>query len=163
MTRILVVEDSPTQAQQLQFHTGGRANFSVELALPNAEIRAAKRVADQAFDMIISDIMMPGPVGLRVVATASRRMPRGSIFRLILLSTLADPMDIIRGLECGCRQTLSPSRTNRSRLIDRIQNGCSRIDVREFRGKTCVRRRGSFFSERNSSSIRKKGADPSTC
>jgi DNA-binding response OmpR family regulator len=57
MTRILVVEDSPTQAQQLQLILEAD-EFEVVLAA-DAEI-ALKLFDDQAFDMIISDIMMPG-------------------------------------------------------------------------------------------------------
>ena len=60
MMRILVVEDSPTQAQQLQLILEAE-QFAVDLAA-NAEI-ALQLFADHAFDMIISDIMMPGLSG----------------------------------------------------------------------------------------------------
>src|SRR5882757_2003463 len=97
MTRILIVEDSPTQAQQLQFILEAE-QFSVELA-PNAEV-ALQRVADEAFDMIISDIMMPGLSGYELCDRV-KKDAKGFNIPVILLSTLADPMDIIRGLECG--------------------------------------------------------------
>jgi signal transduction histidine kinase len=97
MMRILVVEDSPTQAQQLQLILEAD-QFAVDLA-PNAEI-ALQRFADHAFDMIISDIMMPGLSGYEL-CDRIKKHARGHNVPVVLLSTLADPMDIIRGLECG--------------------------------------------------------------
>jgi signal transduction histidine kinase len=116
MTRILVVEDSPTQAQQLQFILEAE-QFSVELA-PNAEI-ALQRVADQAFDMIISDIMMPGLSGYELCDRV-KKDANGFNIPVILLSTLADPMDIIRGLECGADNFITKP-YEPEQLIDRIQ------------------------------------------
>ena len=116
MTRILVVEDSPTQAQQLQFILEAE-QFSVELA-PNAEI-ALQRVADQAFDMIISDIMMPGLSGYELCDRV-KKDAKGFNIPVILLSTLADPMDIIRGLECGADNFITKP-YEPEQLIDRIQ------------------------------------------
>jgi signal transduction histidine kinase len=116
MTRILVVEDSPTQAQQLQFILEAE-QFSVDLA-PNAEI-ALQRVADQAFDMIISDIMMPGLSGYELCDRIKKDAKSLNI-PVILLSTLTDPMDIIRGLECGADNFITKP-YEPEQLIDRIQ------------------------------------------
>jgi signal transduction histidine kinase len=116
MTRILVVEDSPTQAQQLQFILEAE-QFSVDLAL-NAEI-ALQRVADQAYDMIISDIMMPGLSGYELCDRIKKDAKALNI-PVVLLSTLADPMDIIRGLECGADNFITKP-YEPEQLIDRIQ------------------------------------------
>jgi len=116
MTRILIVEDSPTQAQQLQFILEAE-QFSVDLA-PNAEI-ALQRVADEAFDMIISDIMMPGLSGYELCDRV-KKDAKGFNIPVILLSTLADPMDIIRGLECGADNFITKP-YEPEQLIDRIQ------------------------------------------
>ena len=97
MMRILVVEDSPTQAQQLQLILEAE-QFAVDLAA-NAEI-ALQLFADHAFDMIISDIMMPGLSGYEL-CDRIKKDERGHNVPVVLLSTLTDPMDIIRGLECG--------------------------------------------------------------
>jgi signal transduction histidine kinase len=116
MTRILVVEDSPTQAQQLQFILEAE-QFSVDVAL-NAEI-ALQRIADQAFDMIISDIMMPGLSGYELCDRIKKDAKALNI-PVVLLSTLADPMDIIRGLECGADNFITKP-YEPEQLIDRIQ------------------------------------------
>ena len=97
MTRILVVEDSPTQAQQLQLILEAE-RFAVVLA-PDADA-ALRRLADSSFDMVISDIMMPGRSGYEL-CDQIKRDTRWRDTPVILLSTLVDPMDIIRGLECG--------------------------------------------------------------
>ena len=115
MTRILVVEDSPTQAQQLQFVLEAE-QFAVDLA-PNAEI-ALQRLADSSFDMIISDIMMPGLSGYEL-CDRIKKDARGHDIPVILLSTLVDPMDIIRGLECGADNFITKP-YEPDQLIDRI-------------------------------------------
>ena len=115
MTRILVVEDSPTQAQQLQFILEAE-RFAVDLA-PNAEI-ALQRFADSPFDMIISDIMMPGLSGYEF-CDRIKKDARGHDIPVILLSTLVDPMDIIRGLECGADNFITKP-YEPDQLIDRI-------------------------------------------
>jgi signal transduction histidine kinase len=115
MTRILVVEDSPTQAQQLQLILEAE-QFAVDVA-PNAEI-ALQRFADSSFDMIISDIMMPGLSGYEF-CDRIKKDARGHDIPVILLSTLVDPMDIIRGLECGADNFITKP-YEPDQLIDRI-------------------------------------------
>jgi signal transduction histidine kinase len=116
MTRILVVEDSPTQAQQLQLILEAE-RFAVDVAA-NAEI-ALQRFADQAFDMIISDIMMPGLSGYELCERI-KQDPRGHNIPVVLLSTLIDPMDIIRGLECGADNFITKP-YEPEQLVDRIR------------------------------------------
>jgi signal transduction histidine kinase len=115
MTRILVVEDSPTQAQQLQFILEAE-RFVVELAR-NAEI-ALQRFAELSFDMVISDIMMPGLSGYELCDRIKKDV-RGHDIPVILLSTLVDPMDIIRGLECGADNFITKP-YEPDQLVDRI-------------------------------------------
>jgi signal transduction histidine kinase len=116
MTRILVVEDSPTQAQQLQFILEAD-EFVVDLAA-DAEI-ALKFFDDQAYDMIISDIMMPGLSGYELCRRI-KQDPRGHDIPVVLLSTLVDPMDIIRGLECGADNFITKP-YEAEQLVERIR------------------------------------------
>ncbi|MBI4565713.1 MAG: response regulator [Planctomycetes bacterium] len=97
MTRILAVEDSPTQAEQLRLILEAE-RYAVEVARDGQE--GLDRLAVEKFDLVISDILMPGISGYdlcrRVRSTAAtRELP------VILLTTLGDPMDIIQGLESG--------------------------------------------------------------
>jgi signal transduction histidine kinase len=116
MTRILVVEDSPTQAQQLQIILEAE-RYAVDLAA-NAEI-ALRIFADQSFDMIISDIMMPGLSGYELCHRIKQDQ-RGHDIPVVLLSTLVDPMDIIRGLECGADNFITKP-YEPEQLVDRIR------------------------------------------
>jgi signal transduction histidine kinase len=116
MTRILVVEDSPTQAQQLQIILEAE-RYAVDLAA-NAEI-ALRIFADQPFDMIISDIMMPGLSGYELCHRIKQDQ-RGHDIPVVLLSTLVDPMDIIRGLECGADNFITKP-YEPEQLVDRIR------------------------------------------
>jgi len=116
MMRILVVEDSPTQAQQLQLILEAE-QFAVDLAA-NAEI-ALQLFADHAFDMIISDIMMPGLSGYEL-CDRIKKDERGHNVPVVLLSTLTDPMDIIRGLECGADNFITKP-YEPEQLLDRIR------------------------------------------
>lgn len=96
MTRILIVEDSPTQAAQLQFILEAE-HIDVDAA-PDAEAGMVMFEAGH-YDMVISDIMMPGLSGYDLCHRIKHHRTKRDT-PVILLSTLSDPMDIIRGLEC---------------------------------------------------------------
>ena len=97
MTRVLAVEDSATQAEELRFILTSEG-FEVEVA-PDAE-RGLERLGRQSFDLVVSDIMMPGMSGYELC----RRIKEDARTReipVVLLTTLSDPLDIIQGLESG--------------------------------------------------------------
>jgi signal transduction histidine kinase len=97
MTRILIVEDSPTQAEQLRVILED-AGYTVDHAADGRI--AVERFALATYGAVISDIMMPNMTGYDFCREI-KKQPRGRETPVILLSTLSDPMDIIRGLECG--------------------------------------------------------------
>src|SRR6267154_1025610 len=94
---ILIAEDSPTQAQRLR-HILEQKGYKVTAA---ANGRLALEAAQQLKPaLIISDVVMPEMDGYelcrRIKADA-----RLSHVPVILVTTLSDPHDVIRGLECG--------------------------------------------------------------
>ncbi len=96
---ILAVEDSPTQAEALR-ELLERAGHRVEMAMNGEDALRLLNTATTPFDVIISDIVMPGPVDgyalcQQVKAGPHRHTP------VVLLTSLADPLDIIKGLESG--------------------------------------------------------------
>ncbi len=97
MGRILIVEDSPTQAAQLRIILEA-AGFEVVSASNADAALQAFRASD--YDLVISDILMPGPSGYDLCRSIKGE-PAGQDTPVILLSALNDPMDIVRGLECG--------------------------------------------------------------
>ena len=95
--RILVVEDSATQAQKLKESLESNG-FSVTTAGDGAAGVAAVRANRP--DIVLSDIVMPGLDGyeMRREIKADARLKDTPV---ILLTSLSDPEDVIRGLECG--------------------------------------------------------------
>jgi PAS domain S-box-containing protein len=101
MQRILIVEDSPTQAAQLRAILED-AGLDVVVA-PDAE-SALGQLVRTSVDLVISDIVMPGMSGYELcsaIKASHRELP------VVLVSTLSEPMDIIRGLECGADNFLT--------------------------------------------------------
>ena len=97
MTHILLVEDSPTQAQELAFLLQD-AGFQVGIA------RDANSGFDLlgagTFDLVLTDLFLPGDSGIdlcrRIKADAQyRQVP------VILLTRSANPVHLLRGLEAG--------------------------------------------------------------
>jgi signal transduction histidine kinase len=96
-TRVLVVEDSATQAEALRALLA-EAGYQVVIASSGEDGLARFDVGK--FDVVISDIVMPGTIDgyelcRRIKAGKRRETP------VVLLTSLSDPLDIIRGLECG--------------------------------------------------------------
>ena len=100
---VLVVEDSPTQAEELQLilTTGG---FNVETAA-DAE-RAIARLAASSFDIVISDIVMPGLSGYDLCRRIKSE-PRLTHLPVLLLTSLTDPIDVVHALESGADSFLT--------------------------------------------------------
>ena len=73
MARILIVEDSPTQAEQLQGVLEG-AGYETTLAENGTE--ALKSLAVTLPDLLLVDYMMPEMDGLQLIETVRRDFPR---------------------------------------------------------------------------------------
>ena len=96
-TNVLIVEDSRIQAQIL----------SNKLTEAGFEVRAAENgrvglemIRDQRPTLVISDIEMPEMTGYELCSAVKKDAQLRTI-PFILLSTLADAQDIIKGLHCG--------------------------------------------------------------
>jgi len=98
MTRILVVEDSATQAKALDLILTSEG-FEVDVA-PDAEQGLGRIGGGKPFDLVISDILMPGMSGYELCRKVKENRATKDI-PVILLTTLNDPLDIIQGLESG--------------------------------------------------------------
>jgi signal transduction histidine kinase len=97
MARVLVAEDSPTQAARLVFALEERG-FDVASASDGEHALALYGASD--FDLVISDVMMPGMSGYELCRAikSNRVKPPAPV---MLLTSLNEPMDVINGLECG--------------------------------------------------------------
>lgn len=95
--RILIVEDSPTQALQLA-EILEENGYRTAKAMNGEEALAA--VKEAAPDLVVSDVLMPVMDGYRM-CRALKAQPETRDIPVILLTKLSEPEDIIKGLECG--------------------------------------------------------------
>jgi CheY-like chemotaxis protein len=116
MTRILVVEDSPTQAEEVRCILE-EAGFTVEIAR-NGRM-ALQRLDAELFDLVLSDVLMPEISGYDLCRRIKTE-PRTRSIPVVLLTFLTDPMDVLRGLESGADNFLTKPYDPRY-LIHRIQ------------------------------------------
>src|SRR5438093_4842515 len=97
MARVLLVEDSPTQAQQLVLLLE-EAGFAVT-AVADAE-QAFELLQRQHFDIVVTDLVLPGESGFdlcRRLKAEPQRFP----MPVVVLTSQADPINVLRGLESG--------------------------------------------------------------
>lgn len=93
-TRLLLVDDEPSIREPLSDYLIGQG-FVVDAAASAAEAR--RRLANSDYDLVITDIMMPGEDGLSLTRhlRETRQMP------VILLTARADETERVIGLEIG--------------------------------------------------------------
>jgi signal transduction histidine kinase len=94
---ILVVDDSATQAEEIRLilEFGG---FEAQTASNGAA--ALAELSRRPFDFVISDIVMPGMSGYELCRQI-KAAPREKAIPVLLLTSLTDPIDVIRALESG--------------------------------------------------------------
>ncbi|MBY0522033.1 MAG: response regulator [Gemmataceae bacterium] len=97
MTRVLIVEDSPTQAKQLTLILEA-AGFTCETA-PSAEV-AFGRLDSGRFDLVLSDLLLPGDSGFDLCRKI-KASPAHRHTLLVVLTSQADPVNVLRGLQAG--------------------------------------------------------------
>jgi PAS domain S-box-containing protein/diguanylate cyclase (GGDEF)-like protein len=95
---ILVVEDSPTQAQHLARLLAGEPGWKARIARDGSQ--ALAEVARRRPQLVISDIAMPGMDGFTLCRTL-KDDPVYADLPVVLLTRLASLNDIVRALESG--------------------------------------------------------------
>jgi two-component system sensor histidine kinase/response regulator len=114
---ILIIEDSLTQAEQLR-DILERHDYRVSAAANGREALAA--MAARKPSLIISDIIMPEMDGYELCS----RIKADERYReipVILLTSLSNPQDVIRGLECGADNFITKP-YNEEYLLSRIRH-----------------------------------------
>jgi PAS domain S-box-containing protein len=112
---ILIAEDSPTQAAQLT-HLLEERGFTVVIAGNGREALALLERRNPT--LVISDIMMPELDGYGL-CRAIKADERLRDIPVMLVTTLSDSQDVIRGLECGADNFLRKPYDERD-LLSRI-------------------------------------------
>ena len=124
--RILVVEDSPTQAERLSLVLEADGH-RVEVARTGREGLQRIRLAPP--DLIISDVVMPemdGYAFCRAVkaSEATRRVP------FVFLTERNTALDILQGLECGADNFITKPFED-EHLVERVRRIFEHLELRE--------------------------------
>jgi signal transduction histidine kinase/DNA-binding response OmpR family regulator len=94
---ILIAEDSPTQAEQLKFILGRRG---YRLSTVRHGREALAHMARHVPALVLSDVVMPEMDGY-ALCHAVKHDARLHHVPVVLLTSLTDPADVVRGLEAG--------------------------------------------------------------
>ncbi len=126
MVDVLVVEDSPTQAEELRLILESR-QYSVCLA-PNGR-NALEQLDRIRPEVVITDILMPEMDGYELCRNI-KASEKWKTIPVMLLTALSDPEDVIKGLECKADAFLNKP-YDRSYLLSRIQHIILNREIRK--------------------------------
>jgi len=129
---ILIVEDSLTQAEQLKY-TLDQHGYRVSVALNGKQ--ALAWLSKHKPQIVVSDILMPEMDGYQLC----RQIKSDENWKdipVLLLTSLSDPRDIVRGLECGADNFITKP-YNKELLLSRVQYMLLNQEVRK-QGRTQI-------------------------
>lgn len=128
---IMALEDSLVQAKRIEyFFKKHNLNFKIYSSAEDA----LKGVEKEKPALIISDIIMPGIDGYQFCKKIKENSNTSNI-PVILLTSLQDPVDIIRGLQAGADNFITKPYQEED-LLSRINHLLSNIKSQEFYDNT---------------------------
>jgi signal transduction histidine kinase len=124
--RVLVAEDSPTQAERLRLLLEGEG-YAVDIARNGRDGLA--RVRSRPPDLVISDVVMPEMDGYALceavkASAETRRIP------FILFTDRQDPRDILKGLLRGADNFI-PKTASDEYLLERVERIFEQLERRQ--------------------------------
>jgi len=123
---ILVVEDSPTQRETLRFLLE-ESGYAVVLAANGCEGLSAAKAS--RVDLVISDVVMPEMDGYEL-CRALRADGECHRLPVIMLTSLSDPKDVIRGLEAGADNFICKPYEDQA-LLARVESVLANLELRK--------------------------------
>ncbi|MGH2587051.1 MAG: response regulator transcription factor, partial [Dehalococcoidia bacterium] len=130
---VLVADDDPNILRLLALYLG-KAGFQVEQAADGEE--ALRKARDLRPDLLVLDVMMPGPDGLEVC----RSLRRTGDLPIIILSARGSDVDRIAGLQFGADDYVAKP-FNPVELVARVQSVLRRAAQRSDAAPAPVRLR----------------------
>ncbi|MEW5979018.1 MAG: response regulator [Acidobacteriota bacterium] len=115
-TEVLIVEDSRTQAERLAYVLE-QHGYNVSVARTGREALALMRQRPPT--LVVSDIVMPEMDGYELCRLIKSEAGLRDI-PVMLLTSLADPVDVVKGLECGADNFITKPYDEKY-LLSRIQ------------------------------------------
>ena len=119
--KILIVDDSPTQAKLLEQVLLAHGYL---VSVHHSAAQALQQVITQRPDLVISDILMPEMDGFELCRRV-RGIPELKGTPIILLTHLNDPADVLHSLEAGADYFISKPYNNKQ-LVSRISSTLQR-------------------------------------
>lgn len=127
---ILVAEDSLTQAEQLKYLL---ETNSYNVILASNGLDALQKIIENKPALVISDVVMPKMNGIELCKSIKNNDSIKNI-PIILLTSLAEPEDILRGLESGADNfIIKPYETDyfMTRVDTLVQSGTKKNDSQQ--------------------------------
>jgi two-component system, sensor histidine kinase and response regulator len=122
--RVLVVDDSATQLEAARSLLEAQG-YRVDVARHGEE--ALEKVEAGQYDLVLSDVMMPGMTGFELCAAIKSQVEAPP--PVVLLTSLNDPRDIVRGVECGADNYITKP-YEPAHLVDRIRHVMENVRLR---------------------------------
>lgn len=113
-SRILLVDDDPSIRELI---CGYLARFSINARGVSDGLEMRRALAEEAFDLVVLDLMLPGEDGLSLC----RSLRRDSGIPILMLTAQCEPADRIIGLELGADDYMAKPFEPRE-LVARIQS-----------------------------------------
>lgn len=125
-TVILIVEDSPTQMEELKYILQNKS-YHVDAVTNGRE--AMEYLSGNIPTIIISDVMMPEMDGYELCRQikSDERLKK---IPVVLLTTLSNPEDVVKGLDCGADNFVTKPYEERA-LLSRIEYILLNFEVRK--------------------------------
>jgi DNA-binding NtrC family response regulator len=98
--RLLLVEDKDTFRRLLIQALGGTTWDVLAVGDPQEALRAVERAP---FDVLVTDLRLPGMSGLELLKRVKRIHPST---RIVLMSAFGEPKDIVEAMRCGADEFL---------------------------------------------------------
>ena len=122
--RVLIVDDDPPSLKMTAFLL---AEEGYEVATADNGLDALRLVEQQAPDLVILDVMMPGLDGLQV----TQRIRRNMSLPIIILSAKGETVDRVQGLDVGADDYLAKP-FEPAELLARVRSVLRRSDAFSF-------------------------------
>jgi signal transduction histidine kinase len=127
---ILLVEDSPTQVERLR-HVMEAKGYRTRVA-PDGK-KALEALRERKPNLVLSDIVMPEMDGY-ALCHAIKTDPNWGDIPVILVTSLVDAQDIVRGLECGADSFVRKPYAD-DYLLKRIEHVLMNQELRKSKGR----------------------------
>ena len=124
--KILIVEDSPTQSEELKYILE-KKGYNVDAVTNGKE--AIEYLDGDIPTIIISDVMMPEMDGYQLCRKI-KSDDRLKNIPVVLLTTLSNPDDVVKGLDCGADNFVTKP-YEESVLLSRIEYILLNFEVRK--------------------------------